>query len=302
MDVSIILVSYNTKELTKNCIKSIYEKTKNINFDIWVFDNASSDNSAEMIKKEFPDVNLVESSENLGFGRANNNIINKAGSKYMFLLNTDTILLNNAVKILYDYMEQPKNADVAGCGGQLYNSDMSLQGSAGEFNNLDKLFKKSLGINFIPIQHRFKNIFKKTVLKKDKSNIIGSYEPDYIIGADLMLRKSALDKNGAFDERFFMFCEEAELCFRLKKNGYKIMFVPESKILHYGGSSAYSENTTVEVEKMLLKSNILFFQIVYGEKAAKKAKLLYIIYYLRYLPLRLFSIKAFKRLKMALEV
>ena len=99
-----------------------------------------------------------------------------------------------------------------------------------------------------------------------------------------------------------MFCEEEELCFRMKKNGYKVKFVPDSKILHYGGASAYNKNTPLKVEKMLLDSNILFFKLAYGEDEAKKAKLYYIIYYLRYLPLRLFSPKAFARLKTALEL
>jgi len=276
--------------------------TADVNFDIRVVDNNSHDGSAEMIEKEFPEVNLVKSSENLGFGRANNLAINKIQSKYIFLLNTDTILLNNAVKILYDFMEKPENKNVGACGGQLYNSNMTFQCSIGEFNTLDKLYKKSLGINFTAIKYRFQNLFKEQVLKKDKHHFTASHAADYIIGADLMLRKSALDKAGMFDERFFMFGEEAELCFRLKKNGCRSMFVPESKILHYGGSSSYGQNTQIEVEKMIIKSSILFFKIAYGEAAAKKAKLLYIIYYLRYLFLRFFSPKAFTRLKMALEV
>ena len=302
MDVSIVLVSYNTKELTEKCIKSVYEKTADVNFDIWVVDNNSHDGSAEMVEKEFPEVNLIKNSENLGFGRANNLAISNIQSKYVFLLNTDTILLNNAVKILYDFMEKPENANVGACGGQLYNSNMTFQCSIGEFNTLDKLYKKSLGINFTAIKYRFKNLFKERVLKKDKHHFTASCAADYIIGADLMLRKSALDKAGVFDERFFMFCEEAELCFRLKKDGYRSIFVPESKILHYGGSSSYDQNTQIEVEKMIIKSNILFFKIAYGETFAKKAKFYYIIYYLRYLFLRFFTPKAFARLKMALEV
>ena len=285
MDVSIILVSYNTRDLTENCLRSVYEKTSDINFDVWVIDNASSDGSAQMIKDKFPQVNLIESSENLGFGRANNVVINKVQSKYVFLLNTDTILLNNAVKILYDVMEKPKNVDVGACGGQLYNRDMTLQYSTGEFDTLAKLCKKTLGIKI-----------------KDKISHSVRGEPDYIIGADLMLRKSALDKCGVFDERFFMYGEEAELCLRLKKNGYKMRFNPKSQILHYGGASSYSQNTQIQVEKMILKNVILFYEIAYGKECANKARLLYIIYYLRYLPLRFFSIKAFKRLKMALEV
>ena len=183
MDVSIILVSYNTKQLTKECIKSIYEKTEEVNFDIWVVDNASHDGSAQMVEEEFPSVNLIKSSENLGFGRANNLAIVQTQAKYAFLLNTDTVLLNNAVKILFDYMENPENAEVGVCGGQLYNADMSIQGSFGEFHTLEKLYKKSFGINFDRISIRYKKLFKKKVLKS-ASPAVGHdpSNPDYIIG------------------------------------------------------------------------------------------------------------------------
>ncbi|OGI23272.1 MAG: hypothetical protein A2255_06135 [Candidatus Melainabacteria bacterium RIFOXYA2_FULL_32_9] len=305
MDLSVILVSYNTKDLTRDCIKSVFDKTQDLNFDVWVVDNASIDGSIEMIKEEFPRVNLIESKENLGFGRANNLAIRKTDSKYVLLLNTDTVLVNNALKIMFDFMENPENTSVGACGGQLYNTDMTLQGSVGEFDTLPWLFKKCLGFNIISRKERFKEIFKKKLLKEklyklDQTN--DNYETDFIIGADMMLRKSALDTAGLFDERFFMFGEEAELCFRIKKNGYKIFFVPDAGIIHFGGVSANKTNKPITVEKMRLESNILFFEVCYGKKAAKIAKTLFIIYYLRYLVLRFFSPKAFQRVQMAFEV
>lgn len=301
MDVSIILVSYNTKELTRDCIKSIYEKTEGISYDIRVVDNASTDGSVEMLREEFPEVKLIASEENLGFGRANNLAIKESDAKYCFLLNTDTVLLNNAVKILFDFMEKPENSQVGACGGQLFNSDMTYQWSVGEFNSLEKLYRKSIGINFHQIKYRFRDIFKSRIMKEKRHSPSSKQNVDYIIGADMMLRKSAIDEAGAFDERFFMYSEEAELCFRLKKHGYKIRFVPESHILHYGGGSS-DKKVPLAVEKMMLNGNILFFKISYGEEAAKKAKLYYIVYYLRYLVFRFFTPKAFSRLKIAMEL
>jgi GT2 family glycosyltransferase len=302
MDVSIVLVSYNTEELTKNCIKSIYEKTEGLHFDVWVVDNASKDNSIQTIKEEFPQVKLIESKENLGFGRANNLAIRQSNAKYILLLNTDTILINNAIKILFDYMELPENQNVGGCGGQLYNSDMTLQGSTGQFDDLQFLFKKCFGLNWTSRFNRFKNIYKKNILKENHSQKINiAHETDFIIGADLMLRKSVLDKIDLFDERFFMFAEEAEICFRVKKYGHKIMFVPDAKIIHFGGGTTNKQNTSIEVEKMRLTSDILFYKICYGDDAGKVAKFFFIIYYFRYLFLRLFSPKAFKRLFMAIN-
>ena len=304
MDVSIILVNYNTKDLTSDCIKSVYEKTQDLQYEIFVVDNASSDGSAQMIKEEFPNIRLIESPENLGFGRANNLAIKQSDAKYCFLLNTDTILVNNAVKILFDFMEKPENSNVGACGGQLYNEDMSLQHSVGEFDTLEKLRRKALGINFHELKHRYKHILNnKKYDKNDKTCAFScSYEPDFIIGADMMLRKYALNEGGAFDERIFMFGEEAELCFRLKKKGFKIKFVPESSIIHFGGVSSSKANNQLKVEEMVLDGTISFYKLCYGEEVAKKAKLLYVLYYLRYLPLRFFSPRAFKRLKMALKV
>ncbi len=302
MDVSIILVSYNTRDLTRDCIKSIYEKTQGVSYEIWVVDNASTDGSVEMLREEFAEVKLIANSENLGFGKANNLAIKESKAKYCFLLNTDTVLLNNAVKILYDFMEKPENVQVGACGGQLYNSDMTSQWSTGEFNTLEKLYKKSIGMNLNQIKYRFRDKIKSGIFKENRYSPSSGQDVDYIIGADMMLRRSAINEAGVFDERFFMFCEEAELCFRLKKNGYKIKFVSESQILHYGGASAYNKNSSLHVEKMLLDSNILFFKIAYGENAAKKARFYYIIYYLRYFIFRFFTPKAFARLKTALEL
>lgn len=304
MDVSIILVSYNTEELTKECIKSIYDKTEDVNFNIIVVDNASKDNSCRMIKENFPDVKLIESKVNLGFGGANNLGIKASEAKYVFLLNTDTVLINNAVKILFDYMENPENANIGVSGGQLYNADMTFQGSHGKFEDINFLFKKSLGLNWINRLKRLKNI--KTKNQTKSSNEVNKkytpFETDMILGADMMIRRSALDKAGMFDERFFMYAEEEELCFRIKKHGFKVMLNPEAQIIHYGGGTTSKTNTSIEVEKMRLKSTVLFYEICYGKLIGNLAKFLFLIYYLRYLFLRFFSPKAFQRLFMATNV
>ena len=117
MDVSIIIVNYNTCEITKNCLTSIYEKTKEINFEIIVSDNGSKDGSIEMIRTEFPEVSLIENNANLGFGTANNRALAVAKGKYVFYLNSDTILLNNAVKIFFDHWENAVDKDTIGALG-----------------------------------------------------------------------------------------------------------------------------------------------------------------------------------------
>ena len=123
MDVSIILVNYKTKDLTLNCIKSIYEKTTGVDFEIIVVDNNSQDGSAEAIEQEFQNVKVIYNKINVGFGAANNIAIKQAKGKYILCLNTDTFLINNAIKIMFDFMEEKANQQVGVCGGILYDSN-----------------------------------------------------------------------------------------------------------------------------------------------------------------------------------
>ncbi len=247
-DVSIIIVSYNTKELTKNCLLSVYEKTTDINFDVFVVDNNSSDDSVEMIEQEFPQVKLIKNKDNRGFGAANNIAIQQSDAKYVFLLNSDTLLINNAIKILYDYMEQ--NPDVGACGGNLYYQNMMPSNIGCKFPSVTAvLFKYGL-----------RNIFKKFYHEKvlgDSINRESICEIDLITGADLMMRKSVLDKVGLFDENFFMYFEESDLEYRIQKNGHKVMFVPNSKIIHLEGASL---NSNYKKKVIFKKSELYYFR------------------------------------------
>lgn len=137
-DVSIILVNYKTKDLAKQCIESIYEKTHDVNFDIYVIDNGSDDGIEELLKQEFPRVKFLQNNENKGFGAGNNIALRVFDSKYAFLLNTDTILINNAVKILFDFMEA--NPKTGACGGNLYDEQGQNIHSYGNIFDLTDYF------------------------------------------------------------------------------------------------------------------------------------------------------------------
>lgn len=254
-DVSIILVNYKTKDLAKQCIESIYEKTQNLNFDIYVVDNASDDGVEEMLKENFPQVNFIQTGENKGFGAGNNAALRVTDSRYVFLLNTDTILINNAIKILYDFMENNKN--LGACGGNLYDEEGNNIHSYGVFNNLKDLFLKTFMLRYFFPKNE-KRLKDKGLNKNNETKSV-----DYITGADVMIRKEALDKAGIFDERFFMYAEEAELQFRIKKAGYEIFINPEAKIIHLHNKSPKKR------ERMyfeFLKSKYLFFRLCYGTK------------------------------------
>lgn len=237
MDVTIVLVNYNTKDLTRNCLKSVYEKTKDVEFEIFIVDNNSQDDSIDMIEQEFPQVKLIKNSDNKGFGAANNIAIKKSHAKYIFCLNTDTLLINNAVKILYDYMEE--NTNVGACGGQMYDKQMQPNYSIGNFPTIQRIFLQYTGLNKI-----FKKYWQEKITPCKIVNYTKPTDVDYIIGADLMLRKSVLDKVGLFDENIFLYGEESDLCYRIVKSGKRVVFVPSSEIIHLQGMSSHSINTS----------------------------------------------------------
>ncbi len=224
MDVSIIFVNYKTKDLTIDAINSVIEKTDGLDYEIFVVDNNSQDGSIEAIENKFPNINIIKNPINAGFGAANNLAIKKAKGKYIFCLNTDTLLVNNAIKIMFDFMEKETNANVAACGGLLLTTEEKQQMSYGVFPNL---------INCNAFHWLLGYLFPQTKNRPIKEIT----EVDVVIGADIFFRKSVLDEVGLFDERFFMYAEETDLCKRIKDRGYSIKINPEAKIIHLEGKS-----------------------------------------------------------------
>jgi len=259
LQVSVIIVSYNTKELTKKAIQAFIDKTEGIEYEIIVIDNDSKDGSAEELKKTFQDkITLIESKENLGFGRANNLGIKYAKGKYIFLLNSDTELINNAIKIFYDYMEQ--NIQVGVCGGNLYNlNDVPEQGFM--------MYRNSIGsFLFWRYLELFYNIFSKFNKKKNYYRFNYSNkvkEVGYISGADMFIRKEALEKSGLFDETFFMYGEDVDLNFRIRNCGYLIKSVPQAKIYHYVSKSSKNLAKTFDI---CFDGTYYFFFKYFGKK------------------------------------
>ena len=222
-DVSIILVNYNTKDLLLNCIKSIYEKTQNLKFEIFIVDNNSTDDSCNAIENCYPDVKLIKNDSNLGFGIANNIAIKQSNSKYILCLNTDTLLINNAIKELFDYMEN--NLDTAVVGGNLYHQDMTSA-----YSHYDYINWWNSSLLYWLLKTSLKKFFSPQELKSIT-------DVDFVSGADMFIRKSVLDEVGLFDENIFMYYEDMDLCKRIKESGYKIKIIPNAKIFHLEGSS-----------------------------------------------------------------
>lgn len=250
MEVSIIIVNYNTRELIKNCLNSILEQTIGIKFEVIIIDNSSVDGSPQMIKEIFPQFTLIESEVNLGFGKANNLGVKNAVGEIIFFLNSDTVLLNNAIKILYDFIIL--NTSVGIVGGNLLTSNHQPTHSY-------LYYFPNINFEIFNLWFPFYKIINRNAHYNYTEKVL---DVGYITGADLMIRKQNFEKIGGFDEDFFMYFEETELSSRIKKMGLRIVSVPEALIIHLEGG----DNKEISYSKLLtiLYSKKLFYLKVYG--------------------------------------
>jgi len=269
-DVSIIIVNYNTANLTMNCLRSIYDMVEDVKFEIIVVDNASTDGSQEQIKNQFPQIKLIVNTENIGFGRANNVGIRASDSKYVFLLNSDTTLLNNAVKIFFDFMEKDTKQEVACCGGQLHTKDISMQLSFGRFPSIKNVAIHSFVTPYKILRHLF------NVDEVIATTVIGLIVVDYVSGADMFIRRNVLKEVGLFNEEFFLYYEETELSYRFNKHGYKSMLLPDAKIVHLYGMSTDKENN-LDIMNLYGKSELLYFEKCHGRISTYLVKFIYVV-------------------------
>ena len=230
--VSIIIVNYRTPDLTQACIDSIYTHTKGVDFEIIVVDNCSMDESVNRLSKDHR-IKLIVSPRNGGFGYGNNLGMKVARGKYLFLLNSDTLLVNNAIKEFYDYAESHEPKTLYGC--YLIGDDGTYRGSFHYFPTLT-------------IGAFFRRLFRKQ-----------NYTPDYtdkevecICGADMFIPRIAIEECGGFDENIFLYGEEGELQLRMAKAGYKRMLLSSPKIIHLEGKSLEQSD---EKRKIMLRSH-----------------------------------------------
>lgn len=278
-EVSIIIVNYNTKELLKNCISSILEHTKDISYEIIVSDNGSVDGSIEMLQNEFPQVRLLQNNANLGFGKANNVAARIAEGKYIFYLNSDTILLSNAVKQFFDFWEKANIENIGVLGAQLLNAEHQQVQSWGKYPTSLGTLKALLHMYLAPQLKRGVKIGKTESSLKSPLIING-----FITGADMFLKN---DEDALFDERYFMYSEETDLeynHFYLK--GKKSVLLPEIEIIHLEGGSDKSKfaSTTYDFGKLsnihLWLSKIKYLRKNHGEDKLMIAIIKYILMFI----------------------
>jgi hypothetical protein len=247
MRVSIIIVNYNTKLLTHDCIKSIYDFTTDLEFEIIVVDNDSNDYSIQYLSSLFPKVIFIKSSTNVGFGLANNLGIKSAKGEFIFLLNSDTILIENSIKKLYDFFqanEKSMNLGVLGC--QLLDIDLRLNSVGGDFPTSKTEITKMI-LSIIPMNYKKKilqtffqhwdiNLNKKYNFQQE------SFEIDYVIGADMFLRKDVFERFKGFSKDYFMYYEEVDLQKKLAESGLSNRIFTRTEIIHIEGGSQLNSN------------------------------------------------------------
>ncbi len=278
MDVSILIVNYRTPELVTDCVRSVREKTRGVSYEIIVVDNGSGDGSLQKMKSALPeDVRLIDAGYNLGFGRANNLAAKYASGTYLFLLNSDTLLRNDAVSILFRYMEENRTCGIA--GGNLFSADGRPAGSFCRSFDSPESVKYAAswsgiitGIRERRRRDRLPENERERILAEKNFNTT-EYVEDvaYVFGADLMIAQSLFEELSGFDRDFFMYAEESELAFRVRKTGRTVMSVPEAEITHLDGGS-FGGQTGFKSRQYAMRQlgKMLFFEKCYGEEEANQ--------------------------------
>jgi GT2 family glycosyltransferase len=230
-DVSVIIVNWNTCDLLRQCLQSVRDHTLGSRFETIVIDNASTDKSVAMVRAEFPEVVLIENTENCGFAAANNQGIVVAKGRYVLLLNSDTIVLDRAIDKTIAFADRHSDSAAVGC--RVLNTDLTLQPTCFMFPSVLNWFLFSSYLYRIFPKSRFFGREQMTWWQRDNAR-----EVDVVTGCYMLLRKSAIDDVGKLDEQFFMYAEETDWCLRFRAKGWKNRFTPDAEIIHLGGASA----------------------------------------------------------------
>lgn len=248
MDLSIIIPSYNTKDLTVACVNSIKKSEPKLDYEIVVVDNGSNDKTSEDLFGKFGnDILIITNKINKGFSKACNQGISRSTGKYKLLLNSDTLVQNNSIDALMKFAISSKDAGVV--GSQLLNKNKTIQPSCFAFPTITRAMK----------QYWFgkTGLFDKFYPKSQEPS-----EVDAVVGASFLITPKALETVGYLDERYFMFFEDLDYCRRVWKKGLKVYYLPASKIIHYHGVSGKNEVESKDQWRRLVPSSKIYHGIV----------------------------------------
>lgn len=274
MDLSVIIVNWNTRELLKDCLSSL-QKDDTLHKEIWVVDNASSDGSVQMLQAEYPQVRLITNKENAGFAQANNQALVQATGRYCLLLNSDTIVPAGTLDKMVRFMDETPDAGVVGCA-QVYPDGRRQVTCHRDITLVGETFV-ALGLA---------HIFRRVIDYGE--NISSLRRVDWVEGGALLIRRSLLATVGLMDEKFFIYVEDADLCFRVNQANIGVYYLPDVQIIHYRGQSTgfeQREQRQLRVNAKLLmalhRSKAYYIRKHYGVWQKKVYHLLVCVYSLR---------------------
>jgi len=228
-DLSIVIVSYNTREMTRDCLASVASQSGALRVQTMVVDNNSQDGSVAMIEVEFPEVELIVNSGNRGFAAANNQAFARCQGQYILLLNSDTIVLDDVLPASVDYLQCHPKVGAIGC--QVLNTDRTVQPTCSGYPTLTRLLIMTLALDRIPGLSKLDHYLMRRWRREEEREV------EVISGCYLMVRRALLAEVGPLDEQFFFFGEETDWCRRIREAGWRLVFVPVGRIVHHGGGS-----------------------------------------------------------------
>lgn len=229
--VSIIIVSWNTREILRDCLRTVYEQTRNVPFEVIVVDNASMDGSADMVRTAFPQVLLLVNGANRGFAAANNQGLETAQGRYVLLLNSDTLVLDGAIDKMVSFAEAHPEAAVTAC--RVLNADRTWQHTCFLYPSALNLLLSALYLNRLFPRSRFCGRERMTWWDGQETRAV-----DAVTGCFVLVRRAAIAQVGVLDESYFMYGEEMDWCYRFRQAGWQIVFTPTAQIVHLGGASS----------------------------------------------------------------
>ena len=272
MDVSIIIVNYKTAGLIADCVESIIRKTFDLEYEVIILDNDSEPDFEEIISTRIPEdyknkFKFIALDENIGFGRANNEGLKYSSGRNILFLNPDTVILNNAIKTLSDFLDSHDNAGA--CGANILGEDMKPAQS----------FQRFLPGIFYEINNLFHDLPQKFLYRENiiYNNTGSPMSVSLIIGADLMVKRSVIEKVGAFCDEYFMYYDETDLCARIKRAGYEIFNVPDALIQHLEGKSLSEDQKWIDERRPRLheESKRIFYRRNLGAIERRLATFIY---------------------------
>jgi len=260
MDIAIIIVNWNTRDILGQCLQSVFASQTAKQFEVWVVDNGSSDGSKQMIKDSYPRTRLISNCDNVGFARANNQAVELSSGDYVMLLNPDTMVEKDVIEILANYLDE--NPEIGAVGPRLLNPDGTLQESAYPEPTLVREFWRMFHLD------RF---YYYAEYPMDSWSEKEAKEVDVLMGACLLIRRKALDQVGLLDEEFFVYSEEVDLCTRIRNYGWRISWLPKIQYFrkHHSAMEVWLYKFVLFLATLV---RIVLTPFAYLERSAQKSK------------------------------